>query len=295
MGDSRVLIRSFIAGCMALALLTACAGNPDPKIQYDYADCTPSGNGGNGGVSGSGNPVAAIVGMLVIDVVVDLSWYYGCEGVQSLDHALFPPAVSSLRDGVYSSGDGVYSVAVPGQLARTADDGTWLTLLERLGQEQDYLYFLPKPAGEPNPAYLVVAYPKLDADTAPLSPDEFALNVSHIREAMDRHPISAYGHEPVELHAEDITLDGKPAMFASYSMAIGDDKVATRIFGKSHEILYLLLYVVKTPTRAAILGVAWPRDCPKCSTGSEAAIRAMDPRLKQFVESFHLAVAAAAN
>ena len=74
-----MLTRSFTAALMALALLTACAGNPDPKIQYDYADCTPSGNGGNGGVSGSGNPVAAIVGMLVIDVVVDLSWYYGCE------------------------------------------------------------------------------------------------------------------------------------------------------------------------------------------------------------------------
>ena len=284
--------RPMIAGFIVLALLTGCAGNPDPKIQYDYADCTPSGNDGNGSVSGSGNPVAAIVGMLVIDVVVDLSWYYGCEGVQSLDHALFPPAVSSLRDGIYRSGDGVYSIAVPGQLARTADDGSRLSLLERLGQEQDYLYFQPKPAGEPNPAYLIVAYPTLDADTASLSPDEFALNVSHIREAMDRHPISAYGHEPVELHSEDITLDGKPAMFASYSMAIGDDKVATRIFGKSHEILYLLLYVVKTPTRAAILGIAWPRDCPKCATGPEADIRTMDPRLNQFVESFRLADAA---
>ncbi len=287
--------RPMIAGFMALALLTGCAGNPDSKIQYDYAECTPSGNGGDGGVSGSGNPVAAIVGMLVIDVVVDLSWYYGCESVQNLDHALFPPAVSSLRDGIYRSGDGVYSVAVPGQLSPTPGDANWLSLLERLGQEQDYLYFLPKPAGEPNPGYLVVAFPKLDADTAPMSPDEFALNVSYIRDAMARHPISEYGHEPVELHAEDITLDGKPAWFASYSMAIGDDKVATRIFGKEHEILYLLLYVVKTPTRAAILGIAWPRDCPKCSTGSEADIRAMDPHLQQFVESFHLADAPAAD
>ena len=290
-----MLTRSFTAALMALALLTACAGNPDPKIQYDYADCTPSGNGGNGGVSGSGNPVAAIVGMLVIDVVVDLSWYYGCEGVQNLDHALFPPAVSSLHDGIYRSGDGLYSVAVPGQLSRSADDARWLTLLERLGQEQDYLYFLPKPEGQPNPGYLVIVFPKLDADTAPQSPDEFALNVSHIRDAMARHPVSEYGHTPVELHAEHITLDGKPAMFASYSLVMGDDKVATRIFGKDQETLYLLLYVVKTSTRAAILGIAWPRDCPKCSTGSEAEIRAMDPHLKQFVESFHLADAAAAD
>lgn len=289
-----MLIRNLIAGCMAIALLTGCASNPNPKIQYDYADCTPSGNGG-GSASGGGNPVAVIVGMLVVEVVVDLSWYYGCEGVQNLDHTLFPPPMSSLHDGVYHSGDGVFSVAVPGQLSPTPAGADWLTLLERLGQEQDYLYFLPKPEGEANPGYLVVAFPKLDAITAPQTPDEFALDVRYIRDAMSRHPVSEYGHVPVELHAEDITLDGKPAMFASYSLVMGDDKVATRIFGKQQEILYLLLYVVKTPSRAAMLGIAWPRACPKCSTGSEAEIRAMDPQLKQFVESFHLADAAARN
>lgn len=289
-----MLGKCLIAGSMVLALLAACAGNPDSRIHYDYADCTPSGNG-TAGASGSGNPVAIIVDAIVVDVIVDLSWYYGCEGVQNLNHALFPPPVSSLHDGVYHSGDGVFSVAVPGQLSRTPDDPTWFTLLERLGPEQDYLYFLPKPEGNAGPGYLVIGFPKLDAVTARQSPDEFARDVHYIRDAMSRHPVSEYGHEPAVLHVEDIVLDGKPTMFASYSLVIGDDPIATRIFGNDHDLLYLLLYVVKTPTRAAMLGIAWPRDCPKCRTGSEAEIRAMDPHLKQFVESFHLADAAAGN
>lgn len=279
--------KALITGLVCIALLSACAGNPDPNIHYDYADCSP-GDGGEVGAAG-GNPVATIIGTIVVEAVVDVSWYYGCKGVQNLDHALFPPPLSSLRDGVYRSGDGVFSVAVPGRLAPTPDDSAWLTLLEHPGEEQDYLYFLPKPAGQANPAYLVVAFPKLDAYTAHLSLDEFALDVRYIRDAMYRHPVSEDGREPAQVHVEDTTLDGKPAMFASYSLVMGDDKVATRIFGKDHEILHLLLYVVKTPSRAAILGIAWPRDCPKCGTGPEADIRNMDPELKKFLDSFHLA------
>jgi len=285
--------RATITTFVCVALLAACAGNPDPNIQYDYADCTPA--SGGGGASGSGNPVATIIGTILIDAVVDVSWYYGCKGAQNLDHALFPPPMSSLRDGVYHSGDGLFSVAVPGRLSPTPHDSSWLALLENPGRQQDYLYFLPKPLGQANPAYLVVALPKLDEYTAHLTPDEFALDVGYIRDAMSRHPVSEYGHEPAPIHTEDTIVDGKPAIFTSYSLVIGDDRIATSIFGTDHELLHLLLYAVKTPSRAAILGIAWPRDCPKCGTGPEADIRSMDPQLKKFVDSFHLADAASVN
>src|SRR6185312_119563 len=85
-----------------------------------------------------------------------------------------------------------------------------------------------------------------------------------------------------------LTLDGKPALFQTYSLLLttdDNDNDATKFFGNGSKTLNLLLYVVKTHDEAAIIGIVWPGDCVACATGPESAVRRLNPDVDAFMSS----------
>ena len=263
---------------VGLALLAGCASNTDPRIRQEGDGCNP---GSGGGVNS--------LGELVFVFAFDLAFAYSCEGITHLVEGGHPP--STLKDDVYRSGDGTFLVKLP-MTPSSSNKGTY-SLYERLSGSEDHIFMLPNQKGEGRSAYMIDVIPKLDPTDRDASTVGFLGDMNRVRQLMELHPVTSEDSPPL-LHEESITLDGKPALFQTYRLSLDpddDDKDsnATEFFGSDSKTLYLLLYVVKTHDQAAIIGIARPGDCPKCATGPEAEIRAMDPVLEAFVSSFHMA------
>lgn len=268
----------FSVGLLSLAMFAGCASSGDPRIKQEGDGCNP----GNVGQVNS-------LGELVFAFTFDLAFAYSCEGITHLVEGGHPP--SRLKDGVYLAGNRTFSIKLP-VLPSSSKTGAY-SLFERLTRSEDHIFILPNTMGEGLSAYMVDVIPKLDPVDQDASPKGFLGDMTRVKQLMKLHAVTSEDGPPL-LHEESITLDGKPALFQAYSVSLkadDDDKDndGVEFFGSSNPTLYMLLYVVKTGDQAAILGIARPSACPKCATGPEAEVRAMDPALQAFVSSFHMA------
>ena len=269
-----------VVALASLAMLASCASGGDPRIRQESSGCNPD-SGGGGGINS--------LGELVFVFAFDLAFAYSCEGIAHLVEGGHPP--SRLKDGVYLSGNRVFSIKLP--VVPSSSDAGIYSLFEHLSHSEDYIFMLPNQKEEGRSAYMVQVIPKLDAEDRDKSTLGFLDEMKRVKRLMGLHPVTSDDQPPL-LHEEATTLDGKPALFQTYCLSLDpddDDKDndATEFFGTGSKTLYLLLYVVKTHDQAAIIGVARPGDCPKCATGPESGVRAMDPALQTFVSSFHMA------
>lgn len=191
---------------------------------------------------------------------------FTCEGVKALDHhgVFDAPPKGTLKEGVYTAADGSFNVTPPPGLG----------IHEEYYPQQDYLLFASRLVK--GPVYGLNVSPDQEPIYNSLTLDEFA--TVELRDARFKRQLAA-GVPLQELRREEITLDGRPALSIVFSQTPpGADKPS----------MYYLMYFTKTRHRSAVLSIAWPGDCPKCATGPESEVRAMDPQLQGFVESFRL-------
>lgn len=270
-----MLGKRVIVALMIVMLLMGCGSDPtrddgssSPHTTQtsgagpDGGDSTASSNassGGGGGFNGfNGDPRAAlaILAIVVVIGVVVITWDAISHTSSHLE--------GTVRHGIYRQKWGLFSVAVP--------DDTSAREPEEIGRQG--VVFLPKK--NVDPLYGVSVQPLLSADETAMSLDEFA---SKLYPAPASNDPGAHGDPLQAVLNEKLTLDGKPALFREY----------VQVPSLGAEPVYYLLYFVKDGDRAALVSINWTKDCSKCATGPESDIRAMDPELKKFVESFHLA------
>jgi hypothetical protein len=243
-------MKRILSGLTLLAALAGCATEPD-----DPCALSPPGQQN---------------GIYIYDVLflpVYLLYGITCEGIRALDrHGAFKaPPKGEVQDGVYTPADGSFSVAAP--------EG--LEIREQLAPERDYVFFAPRLAR--GPVYGVSVDRVLDPEYAALSVDEYAALA--LKDARFQR-LQASDAPLVEAHREELSLDGRPALTVIYSQTAP---------GAARPQAWYLMYFIKTRKNAAVLSITWPGDCPKCAGGPEQAVRDMDPGLKSFVDSFHLA------
>ncbi len=131
--------------------------------------------------------------------------------------------------------------------------------------------FVPRTPDEP--VYGITVLTQLDAGQAALSLDDFANQAGA--------DLLGIGVPVTQVHAEDTQLGANPARLVVYRSNSADTTGGQPDF--------YLLYFVKTAHTAAILSITWPYECPRCATGSDTALRDMDPAVGSFLESFELA------
>lgn len=212
------------------------------------------------------NPDSGVI--LAEPLFLPVYFLYGftCTGIRALDrHGAFDaPPKGTLTDGVYTAADHSFSVAAPAGLG----------IHEESYPDLDYVLFAPRITR--GPVYAVKVEPDLEPIYASLTLDQFA-SLS-LRDARFQSRLAA-GIPLQEVRRETTTLNGRPALGIVYSQTPA---------GAAKPGAYYLLYFMKTRHRSAVLSIAWPGDCPQCATGPDAAVRAMDPALKSFVDSFVL-------
>lgn len=243
-------MKRIITGLTLLATLAGCATEPNDPCMVQ--------------------PPGQQNGIYIYDVLflpVYLLYGVTCEGIRALDrHGAFrTPPKGEVVDGIYAPEDGSFSVAAP--------EG--LEIREQLSPERDYVFFAPRRAR--GPVYGVTVDRVLDPEYAALTAEEYAALA--LQDARFRR-LQASDAPLQEVRREDVTLDGRPALAVTYSQTPK---------GAAQPTAWYLMYFIKTRKNAAVLSITWPKDCPKCGGGPEAEVRAMDPELKGFVESFRLA------
>jgi hypothetical protein len=244
-----------VLACLLPALLAACAGAPtDPKADNCLLNPHPSGTG------------VFINEYDALFLPVYFIYGFSCEGIRALDrHGAFDAAPKgTLEDGVYTAVDHTFSVRVPAGLG----------IHEESYANLDYVLFAPRITK--GAVYAVKVVPELEPIYGSLTLDQFAS--VELKDARFQSRLAA-GIPLQELRREATTLAGQPALTIVYSQTPeGADKPTA----------YYLLYFVKTRHRSAVLSVAWPGDCPKCSMGPDADVRTLDPALEAFLSSFVL-------
>ena len=279
--------KRLVSALCILALLAGCApvpvqGSAGANFQSEYTSCagpgTGGGSGGSGGyvdVSGGGDAKAALVFVVILASVLAIT-YAACEGAQLLHRHTEAVPEGDINDGVYRAPKGLFIVAVPGDYSPSGDTG--IKVNESRDDTQDRVIFFSMQDGAP--VYSASVVPHLPPTAAGLSLDDYAAKLSNPRGqttgSVDESAPLAPAYE------EQLTLDGKPALFRDYPFNTGPG-------GKTPA--HYLLYVIKDGPTGALLSITWYGACPKCAKGPEAEVRGMDPHLKQFVESFHLAAA----
>jgi len=250
-------MRRLLLAWLLLALLAGCATQQGPGTDGCQLNPTPN-----------------TPGLVLLDDPLFLPMYFlygfSCEGIKVLQRkgVFDQPPKGSLQDGLYTAADGSFVVTPPPGYG----------IHEEYYPQQDYLLFAPRLLR--GPVYGMNVSPDQEPIYASLTLDEFA-QVS-LRDARFQAQLAA-GVPLQELRREEIILDGRPALSIIFSQTPP---------GAAKPSAYYLVYFTKTRHRSAVLSIAWPRDCPQCSTGPESAVRAMDPALQAFVSSFHLAASA---
>jgi hypothetical protein len=235
------------------ALLAACANAPtDPRDDRCLLKPQPDGSG--------------VVLSEPLFLPVYFLYGFTCQGIRAMDqHGLFDaPPKGALEDGVYTAADHSFSVRAPAGLGIHEENYPGL----------DYVLFAPRVMR--GAVYAVNVNPEMEPIYASLTLDQFA-SIS-LRDARFQSQLAA-GTPLKEVRRETVSLSGRPALSIVYSQTpTGAEKPGA----------YYLLYFMKTRHRSAVLSIAWPGDCPECGSGPDAGMRAMDPDLKAFLDSFVL-------
>lgn len=270
-------MRRILLLSVTFTLLVGCATAPEKTNPYPVdlsGDCASRMK--NPVVAGGGD--AGLI-LFALMLGVDTAVYTGCEVVD-----LFHPVPDSVvAHGFYHSGDGTFFVALPPSPAGSKKPV--MEIAERQSSSEDFvaLHFeaAPGPVTSGVVSYGIDVAPRLEAPYLSMSPEQFAAHVfSGDSPFTQRGVISS----PRGLYREPMTLDGKPAIFWSTTNPL----ISYPDTGSGTHPVYVLAYVIKAGSRAALLVILWHGECPKCSAGPEQDIRAMDPGIAHFVESFHL-------
>lgn len=195
-------------------------------------------------------------------LLVDLIWFGGCEAVVGISNGIHHFQLAHSHDGIYTSPDGAFSVGVPLAISNEYQ------AQQQTAPGKDTVVFVPRSPGEP--VYGITVLTHLDGPQADLSLADFSSQSSA--------GLLGAGVAVEQIHAEDVQLGANSARLVVYRSSA--DAITQRN--------YYLMYFVKTARTAAILSITWPYECPRCTTGSDAAIRGMDPTLDDFVNSFEL-------
>lgn len=272
-----LVILVLLAGCMPNQARDGDGRNPQSTQQSSSEssnpDTTHSSQGGGGGFNIPGNvdPRALLVVVAIIVVVgaVIIVGHLASESIDYVKQHSTPSLTGKVQDGVYHAQGNLFSVAVPG--AYPAHGNTGVEVHEIVDQGQKQVVFLPTVGGDP--LYGVSVQPQLSASDAAMSLDDFA---SKLYPPPASNDPAVHGKPLKPVLDEKLSLDGKPALFREYTQEANGIK----------QPVYYLLYFIKTDGRSALLSITWPKACPKCASGPEVDIRAMDPTLQTFVDSF---------
>lgn len=222
-----------------------------------------------------GDPRAVLV-VLVLEMGYDVGAYGTCVTGKLLHPA--PDAVVS--DGIYHSGRGTFTVALPAP--PPGDHSPSINIVQPAVLPADYAMFWPMD-GDAGLTSGAVAY---GAGTAKLTRAEMAEPLDVEAEQAVHQNAMTTGRlgmgTPELLRHESVTLDGQPASFAVYSSPLH------LAGGSQDEPLYLLTYFTREAATSATLVVFWRGACGVCTEGSEADVRKLDPGIARFVDSFHL-------
>jgi hypothetical protein len=248
--------RIIVAASAAALLLAGCATKPNGDL--DDRDCAPNGSGGFS--TGSGDPLVDLAATLLVDI----TWFAGCEAVVGIANGIHHFHVGHAHDGVYYSPDGAFSVAAP--MPQTDE----YTVQQQSADGKDTVLFVPRDTDQP--VYGVTVLTRLDGPQASLSLADFSEQASA--------NLPGIGTAVTLIHAEDVQLGANPARLMVYR--------ADAPAAGSAQADHYLMYFVKTAHTAAILSVTWPYQCPRCATGPASSLRDMDPALDSFVGSFEL-------
>src|SRR5690242_2412937 len=241
-----MLAKRLITALVILVLLAGCASDPvqngvaqnpqsaqpsptkstgpDADSGSDGNAMTPDTDHGNGGggfnIPSDPRALLAIVGIVMVFVAAQgVVWT-----VDYIKHHSNPSLTGTVKGGVYHAKDGTFSVAVPGDYP--AHEGTGFTVHEIMDQGQEQVVFLP--ATEGNPLYGVSVQPRLSDADAAMSLDDYASKL---------YPSPTQDGRPLKPALEEqLTLDGKPALFREY----------IQIPSIGAEPVYYLLYFIKS-------------------------------------------------
>lgn len=253
---NNMVMKRLVSSLLMCALLAACATKPNGDLSDQQ--CIPPSPGSMGG---GNDPLLDLAAILVIDV----TWFAGCEAVVGISNGIHHFHLAHSQDGVYYSPDGAFSVGVP--LAASDE----YQAQQQASAGKDTVVFVPRQPGEP--VYGVTVLTKLEGSQAELSLDDFASQAGT--------NLLGVGVPVTPIHAEDTQLGANPARLVVYRANAPTD-------GAGQPDFYLM-YFVKTGHTAAILSITWPYECPRCASGSDTALRGMDDALGSFLGSFELA------
>lgn len=277
-----MLIKRLITALVFAALLAGCASNPTQPGRTDVRMedlCRGSGLGDmNGNLGGDPVIVLAVVAVVVGVLVYQ---YVDCK----LLLASGQNKTSSVRNDVYQSGDKVFSVALP----QAPDDG--MDILQAIEPQHDYVFFRPVRSKD---IYAISVAPTAIKDSKPETLDEFAAHSLQNDEAL-HFGKSIYLSAYTLLHRENLVLRSSPVVFELFTHTGDSFTEYERDQFPDAKQLYYLTYFTQVGSHSAALIIAWPYACPKCVGGDEADIRATDPCIQRFVESFQLSAASSAN
>jgi hypothetical protein len=200
-----------------------------------------------------------------------------CEALSKL----VPVPDSSIKDGVFRSGDGTVSVTLPEPLARNGNPGSQIWEDDPAHVSKVFI------SSTQSDGLIYAIYPLNWRPFA--TPD----TLSDLEERFFNNPyftasimIGGENQEHV-FSGKTILPDGSSAILdvlrPAQAVNATQDKLQT---APETERPYLLYYLIKSDRKYSIISIVWPNPCHVCSIGPEADIRNMDPRIATFVNSY---------
>lgn len=273
-------IKPLSIACAAL-VLCACATTPDapsapgaPRpVAVNFIGCSGSVRDPN--LPDGGNPTVALI-VVGLELGFDLAAYSTC----AVERLIHPGSMGSVAGGIYRSGQGTFSLALPAPPPEAHKPGIDIR----------------QPTLLPTESVLI----RTTDDGAPATSGAvaFGADVSHETMLEQSATLEQAGLEELQRQAgpatttpvshEPTTLDGRPALFAVYSVRPAGT-------GAQPQPRYLFMYFTRYQHDSAAFVVFWSGECPVCAQGHEADIRKLDPNIGRGVDSFHLDEAALAT
>lgn len=253
--------------CGVLALC-ACATAPSTPagVPVNFAGCSSSVRDPD--TPGGGDPAVMLVG-LGLETGYDIAAYSTCA-VARLVH---PGSAGTVTGGIYHSGRGTFSLALP-----AVPSGVQKPSIDII-----------QPTVIPSESALI--RPMDDGEAMKSGPVAYGASIRQETALQQSSTLEQAGLEELQHQAgpttatpvrhEPLTLDGRPALFAIYSVKL------TRA-APAPQPHYLFMYFTRYQHDAAVLAVFWSGDCAVCAEGHETDIRALDPDIGRVVDSFHL-------
>lgn len=221
----------------------------------------------------SGNATAVLI-LLGLEASFEIAAYGTCT-VERLAH---PSATGTVTDGVFRSGHGTFSVALP--FPPPGIPKPSIAVIQPTVLPSESVLFRSMDDGDTVKSGAMVFGAAMSRETQ-LEQSATVEQAGIAKLDRENTAVRAGAVAPTLIRHELVTLDGRPALFASYESKLYLD-------GKHATPAYLFVYFTRYQNDSAVLTVLWSGDCLPCASGHEAGIRALDPNIGRFVDSFHM-------